>query len=83
MKFWRRARLFTGFIVAIPVFFDVGLMLGLPTAVIAGPLFGRFIAGRIKIDLPVAVNGAGDVEASRSGLLSFRMVMVLIVTPLC
>ncbi|MDF1559174.1 MAG: gluconate:H+ symporter [Bacteroidales bacterium] len=60
----------------------LGLMLGLPTAVIAGPLFGRFIAGRIKINPPVSVNDAGDVEASRSGLPSFRMVMVLIVTPL-
>jgi Gnt-I system low-affinity gluconate transporter len=59
-----------------------GLMLGLPTAVIAGPLFGRFIAGRIKIDPPVALNGTGDVEAFRSGLPSFRIVMVLIVTPL-
>ncbi len=60
----------------------LGLMLGLPTAVIAGPLFGRFISGRIKIDPPVAINNAGDVEASRSGLPSFWMVMVLIVTPL-
>ncbi|MBE0675672.1 MAG: gluconate transporter, partial [Bacteroidales bacterium] len=60
----------------------LGLMLGLPTAVIAGPLFGRFISGRIKIDPPVAINDAGDVEVSPSGLPSFWMVIVLIVTPL-
>lgn len=59
-----------------------GLMLGLPTAVIAGPLFGKFISGKIKIDSPSMVNGEVDDEASRSGLPSFWLILVLIVTPL-
>mgnify|MGYP001329885795 CR=1 FL=1 len=60
----------------------LGLMLGLPTAVIAGPLFGRFIAGRIKIDPPDAVTGESDDETSRNGLPSFRLIFILIITPL-
>ncbi|MFZ2286094.1 MAG: gluconate:H+ symporter [Bacteroidales bacterium] len=60
----------------------IGLILGLPSAIIAGPLFGTFIAGRIKIDPPVAVNGEVGTETSRSGLPSFWMIFALIVTPL-
>lgn len=60
----------------------LGLMLGLPTAVIAGPLFGSFIAGKIKIDPPVAVNGEDGEEVSRSGMPPFWLIFVLILTPL-
>ncbi len=60
----------------------LGVLMGLPTAVIAGPLFGKFIAGKIKIDPPSMVNGEVDDEASRSGLPSFCLILVLIVTPL-
>ena len=59
-----------------------GLILGMPTAVIAGPLFGRFIAKRIKIDPPVTLNGEVDPEASRSGHPSFWLIFVLILIPL-
>jgi Gnt-I system low-affinity gluconate transporter len=54
----------------------------MPTAVIAGPLFGRFIAKRIKIDPPVTFNGEVDPEASRSGHPSFWLIFVLILIPL-
>ncbi len=60
----------------------LGIILGLPTAVVAGPLFGKFISGKIKIDPPAIMSGEADDEASRSGLPSFWLIFVLIVTPL-
>lgn len=60
----------------------LGLLIGLPTAVIAGPLFGRFISGRIKIDPPSAVEDERDREASSGRLPSFWLIFILIFTPL-
>lgn len=60
----------------------LGIILGLPTAVVAGPLFGKFISGKIKIDPPAIMSSEADDEASRSGLPSFWLIFVLIVTPL-
>ncbi len=51
-----------GFLVAIPVFFDVGFIIGLPCAILAGPVFGMWIARRIS-----AGNTTLLVRAYRSG----------------
>jgi Gnt-I system low-affinity gluconate transporter len=60
-----------------------GLIVGLPTAVIAGPLFGRFIAGKIKIpappELPDIIN---ESDESAGSLPSFGVVALIISTPL-
>lgn len=37
-----------------------GVIVGLPTAVVAGPLFGRYIAGRIQIEAPEAPEAEND-----------------------
>ncbi len=60
----------------------LGLIMGLPTAVIAGPLFGKFISGKIKIDPPAVMSGEVEDETSLSGLPPFWLIFVLIVTPL-
>lgn len=60
----------------------LGVMLGLPTAVIAGPLFGPFISGRIKIDPPAAAEDQSGTEASSGRLPSFWLIFILIITPL-
>lgn len=60
----------------------LGLLLGLPTSVIAGPLFGRFISARIKIDPPSAVEDDRDREASSGRLPSFWLICILIFSPL-
>jgi Gnt-I system low-affinity gluconate transporter len=60
-----------------------GLIVGLPTAIIAGPLFGRFIAKRIDVKVPAILVGMENQEGKSSGKLpSFGKVALLITTPL-
>jgi Gnt-I system low-affinity gluconate transporter len=60
-----------------------GILVALPSAVIAGPIFGRFIAGRINIEPPAGIvvpdDKFSDVE---SRLPSFRTTALIIMTPL-
>jgi len=60
----------------------LGILLGLPTAVIAGPLFGRYIAGKINISPPSELAGTGEENRSKGPLPSFWLVIILIVIPL-
>jgi Gnt-I system low-affinity gluconate transporter len=60
-----------------------GFLLGFPTAVIAGPLFGKYIAGKINIQPPddmmqPQANKISDPEK----LPSFRSIALLIAVPL-
>lgn len=60
-----------------------GLIVGLPTAVIAGPLFGRFIAGKINISAPPELpDGVNESDESTGNLPSFGIVALIISTPL-
>lgn len=138
-----RAMVFTGFLVAIPVFFDVGLiilipiiyalsrdtrrsllyygipllaglavthsfipptpgpiavaeildaqlgwviffgfLLGFPTAIIAGPVFGKFIAKKIHLDPPEEISAGADQSTAQDNLPSFRLIAILIAVPL-
>ncbi|MFZ2340089.1 MAG: gluconate:H+ symporter [Bacteroidales bacterium] len=61
----------------------MGLLVGLPTAVIAGPLFGRFIAKRIYVPVPEIFQDMGNAEEKdQKNLPSFGIIAALIMTPL-
>ena len=60
-----------------------GFLLGIPTAVIAGPLFGKYIARRIYLQPPDDMFEVKiAVPTSRDELPSFRLVFTLIAIPL-
>jgi Gnt-I system low-affinity gluconate transporter len=60
-----------------------GLIVGLPTAIIAGPLFGRFIAKKINIPAPPELeDAASETGESSEKLPSFGIVALIITTPL-
>ncbi len=60
-----------------------GFLLGIPTAIIAGPVFGKYISKRINIQPPkdmMAQNPAG--ATAPEDLPSFRSIALLIAVPL-
>lgn len=60
-----------------------GFIVGLPTAIVAGPYFGRYIAKRIHIDPPDISEEQKLLDAqSQKELPSFGMVAFLIALPL-
>ena len=59
----------------------MGTLLGIPVAIIAGPLFGRYIAKKIHLDPPPETEGSG-VEVDRQKLPSFRIIVAMIFIPL-
>lgn len=60
-----------------------GFIVGFPTAVVAGPYFGRYIAKKIHIDPPDITEEQELVKASeQKDLPSFGMVVFLIALPL-
>ncbi len=61
----------------------MGILVGLPTAVVAGPLFGRFIAKRIYIPVPEIFQDSGfETENPSQNPPSFGVIAALIMTPL-
>lgn len=61
----------------------MGLLVGIPTAVIAGPLFGRFIAKRIYVPVPEIFQDMGNIdEKDQKNLPSFGIIAAIIMTPL-
>ncbi len=60
-----------------------GLLVALPSAIIAGPVFGRFIAGRIFIPAPPElIETTGESENILQKPPSFGIIAALISTPL-
>lgn len=59
----------------------MGTLLGIPVAIIAGPLFGRYIAKKIHLDPPPETAGSGE-ENDRQTLPSFRIILAMIFIPL-
>jgi Gnt-I system low-affinity gluconate transporter len=60
-----------------------GFLLGFPTAIIAGPVFGKFIAGRIHIDPPEEMMGDASAGTTpQENLPSFRSIALIIAVPL-
>ncbi len=61
----------------------MGLLVGLPCAVIAGPFFGRFIAKKIYIPAPPELREAVPEAGSPAAKLpSFGIIALIIMTPL-
>jgi GntP family gluconate:H+ symporter len=57
-----------------------GVLIGIPTAIVAGPLFGKFIARRI----PIPLGGLGETlvpKAPRANAPSFAVTMATILLP--
>lgn len=61
----------------------MGLLVGIPTAAIAGPLFGRFIVNRLYIPVPeIFQDMAKDEGKDQKSLPSFGVIAALVMTPL-
>lgn len=60
-----------------------GFIVGIPTAILAGPVFGRYIAGKINIAPPEFVNDIENSDkAKNSKLPSFGLIVSIIGVPL-
>ncbi|MFO7621947.1 MAG: gluconate:H+ symporter [Bacteroidales bacterium] len=60
-----------------------GIIIGIPVAAIAGPLFGRFIAKRMYIPAPSDIfKSEEESSESPKQLPSFRMIVLIIFAPL-
>ncbi len=60
-----------------------GFLLGIPTAIIAGPVFGRYISGKMHIQPPDhLLNSAEDDHNSQDELPSFSTIVLIIALPL-
>jgi len=60
-----------------------GFILGFPTAVIAGPVFGKYISRKIYIQPPEEMmQGFSRAESSPENLPSFRSIALIIAVPL-
>lgn len=60
-----------------------GFVLGLPTAIIAGPVFGKYISKRINIQAPAQMFVSNSTtETTKNDMPSFRSIIILIAVPL-
>ena len=59
-----------------------GFLLGFPTAVIAGPIWGKYISKKIDLRPPADFLVAHAENRPDSELPSFRMIAIIIATPL-
>ncbi len=60
----------------------LGIILGFPTAVIAGPLWGKYISKKIYLEPPFEYNQPGSKEYDENNLPPFRMIALIIAIPL-
>lgn len=59
----------------------MGIILGIPTAIIAGPIFGKYISKKIFIESPFDTD-ADVKEFNAEDYPSFRMIFIIISIPL-
>lgn len=59
----------------------LGFLLGIPTAIIAGPIFGKFISKKIYLQPPNTFDEA-DQEFNASNYPPFRLIAIVISIPL-
>jgi len=61
-----------------------GVLIGIPTAAIAGPFFGRYISNRIYIQAPPAgeLDNDHSLDKTTQSLPSFGIIAIIISTPL-
>lgn len=60
----------------------LGVILGFPTAVIAGPIFGKYISKKIHLEPPAEMNLDQNKDYDENNLPSFRMIALIIAIPL-
>jgi Gnt-I system low-affinity gluconate transporter len=61
----------------------MGLLVGIPTATIAGPLFGRYIANRLYVPVPEIFQEMGKSDEKDQKILpSFGIIAALVMIPL-
>ncbi len=61
----------------------LGFIVGIPTALFSGLMFGRYIASRIHLDAPNATNSAEIIRLNHeSELPSFSIILFIIMTPI-
>jgi len=59
-----------------------GVILGFPTAVIAGPVWGKYISKKIYIEPPSEINVQQKKDYDENNLPSFRLIAIIIAIPL-
>lgn len=59
-----------------------GLILGLPTAILAGPVFGKYISKKITIPAPSESGQVEEGSTKKQNLPSFRSIVLIIAVPL-
>ncbi|WP_297089292.1 gluconate:H+ symporter [uncultured Draconibacterium sp.] len=59
-----------------------GVILGFPTAVIAGPIWGKYIAKKIHLPPPADFEVSKEKTYDENNLPSFRMIALIIAIPL-
>ncbi len=59
-----------------------GFLLGIPTAIIAGPLFGKYISGKIKLSPPEHLFSTESTDDPGEQLPSFYTIVSIIALPL-
>lgn len=60
----------------------LGIIVGFPTAVIAGPVWGKYIAKKIHLDPPAEFEIATEKKYDENNLPSFRLIAIIIAVPL-
>ena len=59
-----------------------GFIVGIPTAIIAGPIFGKYIAGKIHVPVPDYVELEDHDEDNEADLPPFTLLLLIIAVPL-
>ena len=60
----------------------LGVIIGFPTAVIAGPVWGKYISKKIYIEAPAEFDKPGEKSYDENNLPSFRLIAIIIAIPL-
>ncbi|MBQ0721893.1 MAG: gluconate transporter, partial [Gammaproteobacteria bacterium] len=60
----------------------LGAIIGLPTAIIAGPIWGKYISKRIHVMPPAEFDIPSEKTYDENNLPSFRMIALIIAIPL-
>lgn len=60
----------------------LGVILGFPTAIIAGPIWGKYISKKIYIEAPSEFDKPGEKSYDENNLPPFRLIALIIAVPL-
>ena len=60
----------------------LGVIIGFPTAIIAGPIWGKYISQKIYIEPPVEFDKPKEKKIAEKNLPSFGLIAVIIAVPL-